>query len=180
MPTTRRPPETIRQCYGCKMVRPLTVQNFAQDSRYKNGFHTRCHRCAAARKAEWAKRPPAPPRAPRPPELERTCLGCKGLFPLEVEHFARHASCRGGFSARCRDCVSLGKKATRLEVTAAEAEARRRELRGPLRPGQRCDECAGLSHRRPRAGCTRCKGAYAPLEPLELVTHRAYEPRVCV
>lgn len=127
------------------------------------------------------------PRGKAAREETRTCLGCGRTMPLALHYFAHHSSCRGGFHARCRECVLLGKKADRGDweeswpVQWWEARAVRQAMARPaLKTGQRCEVCCGLSHRRPESGCPRCSAPYAPLPPLELVTHRSYEPAVAV
>lgn len=32
----------------------------------------------------------------------------------------------------------------------------------PLKPGERCDKCEGMCHRRPRTGCPRCGEDWGP------------------
>jgi len=125
-------------------------------------------------------RPPATRKAPAPETKE--CRGCGRTFPLAPFYFARHASCLHGFHARCRECVLLGKREGYGRTSEQQAELRWQayRARAPLRPGQRCDECCGMSHRRPPEGCPRCSAPYAPLPPVELVTHRSYEPAVAV
>jgi hypothetical protein len=105
----------------------------------------------------------------------RECKTCKRVLPLTREHFGLHDHGRDGFNPHCRVCYRLRKKAHRL----AE-QARRAQALPPLAPGQICDECCDLGHRRPAAGCPRCKLAYVPLPPVELVTRRSYEPAVAV
>jgi hypothetical protein len=113
---------------------------------------------------------PWPHEGPR-----RECRGCKQEFPLTREHFGRHQHGRDGYHPHCRTCCRTRKKAQR----AREAE-RRAGIRPPLPPGQLCDECCGLGHRRPFAGCPRCGLAYVLEPPVELVTRRAYEPAVAI
>lgn len=109
-----------------------------------------------------------PPGKPQPVPDKKQCRGCGRTFPLAPYYFARHATCAHGFHARCRECVMLGKKSEPDVV----------DERPALRPGQRCDRCCGMSHRRPKAGCPRCRAAYAPLPPVELVTRRSFERAV--
>ncbi len=125
-------------------------------------------------------RPPGKRRAPLPDKKQ--CRGCGRTFPLAPYYFARHATCLYGFHARCRECVLLGRKGERHASAEERAELSwpAYRARAPLRPGQRCDECCGMSHRRPADGCPRCSLPYEPLPPLELVTRRSYEPAVAV
>jgi hypothetical protein len=106
-------------------------------------------------------------------QVRRECRTCKRKLPLNSENFGRHDHGRDGYHPHCRACCRVRKKAHR----AARA-ARRAMNRPPLLPGQTCDECFDLGHRRPFAGCPRCKLAHVPLPPIELVTRRSYEAAI--
>lgn len=105
----------------------------------------------------------------------RRCSTCKQVFPLTREHFGLHSHGRDGFSPLCRTCYRARHRRNR-----ALQKARRAQGCVPLAPGQICDKCCGLAHRRPRRGCPRCKLAHVPLPPVELVTRRSYEPAVAI
>jgi hypothetical protein len=121
-----------------------------------------------------------PPGSRNAPPSKKECRGCKRTFPLAPFYFARHPTCLYGYHSRCRECVLLGRgnEYGRSAEEREELRARKWRARAPLKPGQRCDECCGMSHRRPQAGCPRCSLPYEPLPPLELVTHRSYEAAV--
>jgi len=108
----------------------------------------------------------------------RQCRDCKRRLPLNREHFGLHPKCRGGFNLRCLPCLRASKRASARALRNLRARMALRHA--PLAPGQICPECFGLPHRRPFAGCPRCKLAHAPLPPVELVTRRSYEAPVAV
>ena len=110
--------------------------------------------------------------------IRRMCRDCKRKLPLDREHFAVHANCLGGFNTRCLPCLRAAKRASARNLRALRARIKARSV--PLAPGQICPECFDLGHRRPFAGCPRCKLAHVPLPPIELVTRRSWEPAVAV
>jgi hypothetical protein len=115
---------------------------------------------------------------PRPsanplPEAFRECRSCHDVLPCTLEHFGKHLTCRGGLNTQCITCVRAGKRLSRKYL-----EALREKAPPPLKPGQRCPKCEGLTHRRPLTGCPRCHLAYEAEPPVELVTHRSYERAV--
>lgn len=89
---------------------------------------------------------------------------------LTAEHFAPHATSKGGFKGRCRDCLRL--------YNRWNEEKRQRELEAikvtpqPLKAGERCRECEGMPHRRPAEGCPRCRLPYQPLPPVQPVLRK--------
>ena len=105
----------------------------------------------------------------------RECRTCKQKLPLTPEHFGRHDHGIDGFNPNCRPCYRARQRRHR-----ARQAAQRTQAYAPLAPGQICDECFGLGHRRPFAGCPRCKLAHVPLPPVELVTRVSYEPVVAI
>ena len=40
----------------------------------------------------------------------KTCIKCKEIFPLTIEHFGKLKSNKGGFSGKCKTCVADYKK----------------------------------------------------------------------
>jgi hypothetical protein len=102
-----------------------------------------------------------------PPETHRECSSCHLTFELTLANFAKHKTCRGGFNRQCKSCIRAGKRQSAKHLRAIRASAP-----APLRMGQECPDCCGMSHRRPETGCARCGGAYAPESLPELQTRR--------
>jgi hypothetical protein len=111
-------------------------------------------------------------RAKSPPETWRECRGCKRMLELTLANFAPHKTGRNGWQPKCRQCMTEFKRAWR------KLNPRYRTEPKPLKPGQVCDECFDLGHRRPADGCSRCRQPYESLPPIELVTRRSFERAV--
>lgn len=107
----------------------------------------------------------------------RRCMGCRRDLKMCPENFGPHKTGVGGYQPRCRKCMAAS---SRMHHKLRKEEiARIRALNAPpLKPGQICDHCFDLSHRRPLSGCPRCKLEFAPLAPVELVLYRNYERAV--
>lgn len=108
-------------------------------------------------------------RTKSPPETHRECRSCHITKPLNLVHFAHHRTGRNGWHPRCRKCQTEFGRAYR------KMNPRKAKPKPPLKTGQRCDECEGLAHRRPLAGCPRCRLAHVPEPKVEPVLRQFQE-----
>ena len=53
---TKTPPETWRECRGCKVKLELTLANFGLHRTGANGWMPRCRGCMSALKRAWSKK----------------------------------------------------------------------------------------------------------------------------
>lgn len=99
----------------------------------------------------------------------RWCPDCKRTYArvCKTDAFAPTGTPRNGArSARCTLCMQRYKRAWR------KADELRKAAAVPFKPGDHCNVCEGLAHRRPLDGCPRCKLAYVPLPPVEPVLRK--------
>jgi len=105
-------------------------------------------------------------RSKSPPETQRECRGCKIVKPLDLRYYQHHRTGRNGWQPRCRLCMTEFKREWR------KTHPRKAKELPPLKPGERCLECEGMTHRRPPNGCPRCKLAYVPEAKIEPVLRK--------
>ncbi len=107
-------------------------------------------------------------RTKGPVPTERACTDCHVVYACTLEHFCKNPTCVGGLSPQCRGCTRIRKRESQLRGRARVLAVRRRQERRPLREGEICPACHGLSHRVIEGQCWRCGLDYAPEPPVDV------------
>lgn len=89
------PPESHRECHGCKLIMPLDLEHFGACRTGRNGFLRRCRVCQLEERRLYAKTTTLERAAVKPTKFVRKgelCDAADGCFGLA--HRVQGARCR--------------------------------------------------------------------------------------